>query len=101
MRERETQQEAEDRYCRAAHAMQSGVKFSAELGISIDMTPKHLRTGVNSALVSNDALVTLLVEKGIITREEYSVALADAMEREVDRYTKILEHKLGKKVVLE
>jgi hypothetical protein len=69
----------------AAHAMQTGVKWEMETG-SLDTTPKHLRTGVNSALVDCTAIARLLISKGIFTEDEYYTAVADEMEREVQRY---------------
>ena len=76
-----------DRYLAAAHAMQSGV--AAEMGPECE--PKHLRVGINSALVGNAALARLLIEKGVFTLDEYEAAQAAEMEAEKDRY----EHRLG------
>lgn len=86
---------AEDaaRYQAAAHAMQSGVLVEHQLGSS-DGTPKHLRVGVNSAQVANAALAALLIEKGVITLDEYERANADEMEIEQKRY----EERLGVKL---
>jgi hypothetical protein len=78
-----------ERYAAAAHAMQTGVAYDMGNG-SRDTEPKHLRVGVNSALVSVGGLATLLIDKGIITQEEYEGAMADAMEREADEYRKRL-----------
>ena len=85
------------RYFDACHAMQTGVKFEmtrAQLrGAEHDATdPKHLRVGVNSALVSGGALVKLLGDKGIITDEEFWASQADAMEAEVALYEKRANH---------
>ena len=74
-----------ERYEDALHAMQSGVQFEMSQGAT-DTLPKHLRVGINSALVNDAAIATLLIEKGIFTLEEYQKAVADAMEREVVRY---------------
>ena len=88
-----------DRYVAAAHAMQSGV--AAEMGVNPAPTePKHLRVGVNSALVDNAALATLLIEKGVITREEYVEAVTAEMEAEAKRYEEHLTELLGKPVTL-
>ena len=89
----------EERYVAASHAMMSGVKAEHESG-STDGTPKHLRCGVNSALVNDAALVRLLVSKGIITEEEYVEAVADEMEREVARYEERLTRRFGYQVRL-
>lgn len=93
-----------ERYLRACHAMQSGVKHDMETspgGMSQDTMPKYLRTGVNSALVDSSAVGRLLVAKGVCTREEYLRALADTMEEEAHRYETLLSERLGGKVVLD
>lgn len=87
------------RYAAAAHAMQSGVKSEMELG-SRDTEPKHLRVGVNSALVDSAALAALLIAKGVITEDEYLEAIAAGMEREVTTYETRLSAALGTKVTL-
>ena len=87
-------QEAAERYMNAAHAMQSGVAM--EMNSNPEPTqPKHLRVGVNVALCDHTALVRLLVEKGVITEDEYREAAADEMEREVGRYEALLTETLG------
>ena len=88
------------RYLVAAHAMQSGVKYDMDTGMTNDTTPKHLRVGINSSLVDNSALVTLLVQKGVITKEEYFEALVMGMEAEVERYEFELSRHLGVQVHL-
>jgi hypothetical protein len=100
MKLNETIQQANARYAAAAHAMQSGVRFMQEVGGATDGTPKHLRTGVNSALCSSAALARLLIEKGIITEQEHAIAQADEMERERDRYARQCEQVTGTKVSL-
>lgn len=81
----ETRAEAEARYRAAVHAVQSGVATMMNYDPN-STSRKHLRTGVNSALVSNTALVKLLEAKGLISGDEYMTALADEMEAERDRY---------------
>lgn len=71
------------RYVAACHAMQSGVAFTMP---SKETEPKHLRVGVNAAMCDTAAMARLLVDKGVITLEEYEKAIADEMEREVQRY---------------
>lgn len=88
-----------ERYQAAAHAMQSGVAM--EMNHNPKPTePKHLRVGVNAAMVDHSGLVELLIKKGLITREEYISAIADAMEREKSRYEEALTRRLGTKVSL-
>ncbi len=88
-----------DRYHAAAHAMQSGVAAEHAQG-SQDGSPKHLRVGVNASMADHAGLVTLLIEKGIFTREEYTKAIADSMECEKERYEEHLKTKYGLNVRL-
>lgn len=90
----------EERYVAAAHAVQSGI--AAQIGDGSEKSlllaaanPKHLRTGLNLAMVEHAALVGLLVSKGIITAAEYAKALADETEREKERMEKMLSDERG------
>lgn len=74
-------------YSQLLHAMQTGVAHIIESGTSTETEPKHLRVGVNSAMVEAAALVHLLVDKGLITLEEWEVALTAMMKREVETYS--------------
>lgn len=86
-------------YVALSHAMQSGVAM--EMNYHPNPTsPKHLRVGVNSAMVEHAALVRLLVSKGIITDEEYCKALRDGMKEEVSVYQKRLSEHFGREVTL-
>lgn len=93
---------ARSRYLVATHAMQTGVNFTMQSDPeeAKQVTPKHLRVGVNVALVNHTALVTLLINKGIITEVEYYESIASKMEQEVARYKRRLEEMTGKKVDL-
>lgn len=87
------------RYEAALHAMQSGVKM--EMNINVRPTdPKHLRVGVNSALVNDQAVATLLMAKGIFTEAEYREAVTVAMEQEAARYEKLLSDHYGSNITL-
>lgn len=89
-----TIEEDTNRYTRAAHAMQSGVRFKmTQEGVPDDedmwpghTSPKHLRVGINAAMSDQGALVRLLISKGLFTQEEYTKAIADAMQDEVRSY---------------
>lgn len=88
-----------ERHRAAAHAMQAGVAM--EMNISPGPTsPKHLRVGINSALVDQGALAKLLVDKGVITSLEYAEACATMMEGEKERYEKDLSEYFGRPVTL-
>lgn len=94
----------EQRYAAAVHAMQTGVRLRMTRdGIPDDgdlqvprgeCSPKHLRVGVNAAMSDHGALVKLLIDKRIITHEEYMTALADGMEGEVVSYTAGLDPRI-------
>lgn len=63
-----TEKSFEERYTAAAHAIQAGVAMELELdqrekGSAGPASPKHLRTGVNMAMVHEGALANLLVTK--------------------------------------
>ena len=73
------------RYAAALHAVQAGVALAMNYD-PLSTTPKHLRVGVNSALVNQGALVKLLIAKGVITELEYVRELALMAEAEQARY---------------
>jgi hypothetical protein len=83
------------------HAAQSGVAMlmNYEEGDG-ETSPKHLRVGVNSALVQNSALAMLLMRKGVFTEEEYWAAQVELWQAEVESYEQIIEQRLGTKVTL-
>jgi len=82
--------EDRERYMQACHAMQSGVKA---VDSPNDKSFKHIRVGINSALVSNGAIVKLLIDKGVITLDEFEKYIAVAMEEEVESYKKMFAEK--------
>lgn len=86
--------EYQRRYEVALHAMQTGVATKMSFDPT-DTTPKHLRVGVNSALTSQDAVARLLIEKGVITEEEYLVAVVEATEREAEMYLREIRNHFG------
>lgn len=79
-----------DQYHALCHAMQTGVKLDHQKG-SDDGSAKHLRVGVNTAKCDHGALVAVLVNAGVIKREDYFRALRDMMLKEVEEYKKRLD----------
>ena len=69
------------RYVAAAHRVQTSIAF---MGYSDEA--KHLRVGIDMSKSDMSGLATLLIQKGIFTTEEYLTAMADAAEREADKY---------------
>ena len=86
-------------YQQLLHALQTGVKTELEFDPSPG-TPKHLRTGVNSAIVQASGLALLLIDKGIITEHEYWRFQVDAFRREVTAYEERLSRILGARIQL-
>lgn len=87
-------EDKKQRYLALCHAMQTGVAYKLEKDAR-DTSPKHLRVGINSALVQDSALVHLLLKKGIITEDEYWDAVNEAMEQEVQIYQALLRRLYG------
>lgn len=83
-----------DEYQRNLHAMQTGVAYEQSNG-STDGSPKHLRVGVNAAMIHEAAIVGLLVAKGIFTEQEFAESLVNESRKEVDRYEKRLSERYG------
>lgn len=86
-------------YLQAMHAIQTGVAFEIERGSSAS-SPKHLRTGLDSAMVTDAALARLLIAKGLFTEEEYAEEVRLEANREVDRYEQRIVDTYGVKVTL-
>ena len=87
------------RYLAAMHAVQSGIAMKMNFDPS-DTTPKHLRVGVNAAMVDHGGLAALLISKGLITRLEYFEAMAKQAEQEKEMYERELSTHFGRKVSL-
>lgn len=81
-----------DEYGRLAHAIQTGIAYTKDRTI---MEPKHLRVGVDLRAVEHGALVSLLIKKGLITKEEYTEELLEYMEQEVKNWEKRLREEYG------
>jgi hypothetical protein len=77
-----------------SHAIQTGVAYDLEKSPSSG-TPKHLRTGVNIAMVEHGALVRLLITKGLFTEEEYYEQLIAGLEDEKRTYEERLQALYG------
>jgi hypothetical protein len=95
----EAAKKASDRYQAALHAIQSGVNILIQeqpsQRVTGECSPKHLRVGVNSALLDSAALAKLLMDKGVFSEEEYFTYLAEFAELEVKDYEKRLTDMMG------
>jgi hypothetical protein len=88
-----TLEEFLEEYRRLAHAIQTGVAYDHQYG-SQDGTPKHLRTGLNCVMSDFGSLSKLLIEKGIITEQEYYSAVLDGLKREITKYEARLSRRM-------
>lgn len=88
-----TIEEDKARYTAAMHGVQTGVMY--QMQVTNECDPKHLRVGINSAMVNDGALVTLLIEKGTITEEEYFAKLAYFAELELADYQERVKAQFG------
>ena len=84
-----------EEYAAAAHTMQTGVGFELaqeypHLSDEALKVIKHLRVGINSAMVEHAALVHVLVSRGVMSLAEYETELVSQMQQEVERYEKRL-----------
>ncbi len=78
-------------YLEAAHGIQTAVKFTVAKDPHLrsegaSHSPGHLRAGVNMAMVEHSALAGLLLDKGMITEDEYAEALRLSANEEVAKY---------------
>jgi hypothetical protein len=87
------------RYRTAIERMQAGVAFMMPHSPS-ETNGKHLRVGINSALVDASSVGVLLVRKGLVTEEEYWEAIAAGMEGEAARYEARVRERYGPNVTL-
>ncbi|MCB0081605.1 MAG: hypothetical protein KDE50_16715 [Caldilineaceae bacterium] len=87
------------KYHQLAHAMQSGVAAMQHYDAT-PTSPKHLRVGVNSAMVETTVIVEILVAKGVLTYDEFLDALIAGMEREVQTYESKLSELTGANITL-
>ena len=90
-----------EEYETLVHAIQTGVKYKMEIeGPGAETSPKHLRTGLNAAMVEHGALVKLLVDKGLIAQEKYERELLEFMRREKEDYERWLSAHHGANITL-
>lgn len=83
------------RYTLAAHRVQTAL---AAMPAHENMTPKHMRTGIDMSKADLAGLATLLIEKKLFTLEEYIGALAVSAEAEADRYEDELSSLFGRNI---
>jgi hypothetical protein len=104
-----TREEKIAHYKSLGHAVQTGIAW--RIAIENPQVPdinadpnlrahKHLRTGIDTSKSDHGALVQLLINKGLITDEEYVDAMVAGMEREKALYEQELTDHFGRKITL-
>jgi hypothetical protein len=89
--------ERKEKYLALMHAVQSGVAAKMDYDYG-DTSLKHLRVGVNSAMIETAALAKLMLDRGLFTEEEYLDALIDRAQAEVEMYERELSKHYGRPV---
>lgn len=93
------------RYQGLLHAMQAGVAMMEGFAATgraraAELEPKHLRVGVNSAMIETSSMARLMVEKGVCTWAEYWASIIVTLEAEVESYEKKVSDILGRPIKL-
>jgi hypothetical protein len=94
MTEKEQVAVLKEEYRALMHAVQSGVGFMLDFD-SREGTAKHLRVGVNSALINQCAIIKLLINRGVITELEYWESVVEQTKLEILSYEEKLNTVMG------
>lgn len=70
----------------ALHGVQTAIQFELDTKASQTTEPKHLRVGIDSAHISDAAIVRLLLKKGVITQAELDESLRIQANDELAHY---------------
>ena len=91
------------------HAIQTGVKYEQEIGedgsfyrlnTHLANILKHIRTGLNCAMVEHAIITRLLLNKGLITEAEYVEVAREELTREIKKYEEMLSNHFGREIKL-
>jgi hypothetical protein len=79
-------------YEKAGHRIQTAlaILWSNDPGLSLTQ-PKHMRTGIDLSKSDMGGLASLLIAKGVFTKDEYVEAITKAAEQEADSYEKMVQ----------
>lgn len=72
-------------YEAAMHGVQTAIAHAMNQNDRLT-EPKHLRVGIDSCQITDEALARLLIKKGIITEAEYLEEVRICANRELDRW---------------
>ena len=73
-------------YEQALHGIQTAIQHEISTGKSRKTEPKHMRVGIDSGHISDAALVTLLIQKGLIDETEFHESLRRQANAELADY---------------
>jgi hypothetical protein len=79
-------------YQRAAKAVQTAIEFNPN---KTALEPKHMRVGIDMSKADMSGLVNLLINKGVISLEEYEQAITQSANMEATRHRIALADQLG------
>lgn len=89
-----TKEEFANRNTQLRHAIQTGIEYERQWNPKF-LDPKHIRVGLDSNQCEVGAIVKLLIDKGLITEEEYFDYSIKFLEMEVARYEQVLQERFG------
>lgn len=107
-----TDKEFQSEYAALLHAVQTGLMFEMSLLHQADPARnpdpesaagralKHLRTGLNGVMCDTAALAKLLIERGVITDDEYKSAVLAGLRGEKARLEGALSEQLRTEIKL-
>lgn len=84
-------------YEAAGHAVQSAIAFKMEKEPEGATTPKHLRVGIDMSKSDMLGLVMLLMNKGVITEDEYEEYVRVAANEELAMHEDDINKRYGGK----
>jgi hypothetical protein len=91
-----TEEEIDSEYMDVIHSIQSAIAFGFGGPVEVnDRAMKHTRVGINSAMVNNHAVATLLIEKGVFTLYEYKKQILASAKEELARYQQEADAQYG------
>lgn len=79
-------------YKRHAHAVLSAIGFNPN---KTALEPRHLRVGIDMGKADTAGLVNLLIDKGVLSAQEYIEAVEKSAAEEVERQKQALARELG------
>lgn len=107
-----TYEEFDVKHRQLLHALQTGIMYMLEKQVpnyapiadfkrdDLLVALKHMRVGIDSAKCEHGVMAQILIDKGIITAEEYRERMMAGYEKEVKMYERTLSELLGKNITL-